>query len=344
MQTQLARELAAYIEGLTLCQGRQAGQPFRLLRWERRFLSGAFGQPDDAALSIARANGKTTLTAAIACAALDGPLVEPNAESVIVAASFEQGLIAFRHALTFLRPAFEREPKRWRVQDSVNRASITDRETGAMLRVVGAKPSSMHGLAPALVIADECAQWMPTTIELERGLSMDQSYERHNLSVEMAWNAMLDLEKRYPLLYCWDVYTEQERQDMKNARNALAHAYTLIFDSYSLDSLTHQPPDNSIARVRPFLGEALYDIFVVHRVVVLRSAFALHRAVCEQSNQHWSEDILVRNALDGIADVDGRPSLNDLLQALKRLFCVVYAGVGNHTPSEKPKKIGFLAD
>ena len=165
MQTQLARELAAYIEGLTLCQGRQAGQPFRLLRWERRFLSGAFGQDDDAGLSIARANGKTTLTAAIACAALDGPLVERNAESVIVAASFEQALLAFRHALAFLRPAFEREPKRWRIQDSVNRASITDRETGASLRVVGAKPSSMHGLAPKLIIADECAQWAPTTIE-----------------------------------------------------------------------------------------------------------------------------------------------------------------------------------
>ena len=139
MHTQ-ARKLAAYIETLRLCQGRYADQPFRLLPWQRRFLAGAFGQPDDAAVSLARGGGKTTFAAAIATAALNGPLVEPMAESVIVAASFEQALIPFRHVLAFMRPAIEREPRRWRVQDSVNRASITDRETGAMLRVIGAKP------------------------------------------------------------------------------------------------------------------------------------------------------------------------------------------------------------
>ena len=161
----LVRELADYIGGLVLCQGRYAGRPFRLLPWQRRFLAGAFGQPDDAAVSLARGGGKTTFTAAIATAALNGPLVEPMAESVIAAASFEQALIPFRHALAFLAPAIEREPRRWRVQDSVNRASITDRQTGAMLRVIGAKPGSMHGLAPKLLLLDELAQWPTTTVD-----------------------------------------------------------------------------------------------------------------------------------------------------------------------------------
>ena len=45
-------------------------------------MRGAFGQPKDAAISLGRGGGKTTLIAAIACAAVDvgGPLVEPMAE------------------------------------------------------------------------------------------------------------------------------------------------------------------------------------------------------------------------------------------------------------------------
>ena len=59
---------------------------------------------------------------------------------------------------------------------------------------------------------------------------------------------------------------------------------------------------------------------------------------------HWSEDPLVRDALDGSVDLDDLPNLVDLLIKLKRLFCAVYAGVDAHTPSEKPKKLGFRAD
>ena len=38
----LATKLEAYIEGLTLSQGRYAGQLFKLLPWEKRFLRGRF--------------------------------------------------------------------------------------------------------------------------------------------------------------------------------------------------------------------------------------------------------------------------------------------------------------
>ena len=163
----LANQLEEYIGGLILVQGRHAGQPFRLQAWQRRFLRGAFaaGQDDDAGASLARGGGKTTLAAAIGCAALDGPLMEPNAESIIIAASFEQGLVCFRHVLAFMRPRIEREPRRWRVQVSVNRASLGDRETGAVLKVVGSKPASLHGIAPKLMILDELAQWQHTTID-----------------------------------------------------------------------------------------------------------------------------------------------------------------------------------
>ena len=155
----LHTDLICYIESLTLGQGRYAGTRFRLLSWQKRFLRGAFGQDDDAALSLARGGGKTTFTAAIAAAAVNGPLVEPMAECVLVASSFEQAVIGFRHALHFLRPAIEAEPKRYRVQDSANRASIQDRQSGAMLRCIGSDPKRMHGLAPKLLLLDELAQW-----------------------------------------------------------------------------------------------------------------------------------------------------------------------------------------
>ena len=157
-----ASGLRSYVEGLIIGQGRHAGQPFTVLPWQARFLRGAFRQTTgDVGLSLGRGGGKTTLIAALGAATVDvdGPLVEPQAENVIVASSFDQALIAFRHVLHFLRPTFEAHKRRFRVQDSANRATITDRETGAMLRVLGSDPARAHGLAPRLIIGDELAQW-----------------------------------------------------------------------------------------------------------------------------------------------------------------------------------------
>ena len=146
--------------------GRHAGEPFHLLAWQRKLLRGAFSQPRDSAFSMGRGGGKTTLVAAFGAASVDvdGPLVEPRAECLIIASSFDQGLICFRHVQAFKEPTFEKYgtgPRgRFRIQDSANRATITDRETGAMLRVVGSDPQRLHGAAPKLLLYDE-AQWPP---------------------------------------------------------------------------------------------------------------------------------------------------------------------------------------
>ena len=72
--------LTDYLAGLTVTQGRRAGEPLTVLPWQRKFVAGAF-KPGrtTAALSVARGNGKTVLVAGIACAALDGPLMVPRA-------------------------------------------------------------------------------------------------------------------------------------------------------------------------------------------------------------------------------------------------------------------------
>ena len=168
---QLPAAILDFLSTLTVSQGRHVGQPFNVLPWQRRFIRGAFSVPGDALLSLARGGGKTTFTAALGTAALDGPLVEPNAETLLVASSFEQGLVAWRHVLAFLRPAIEANPKRWRIQDSSNRASVTDRATGASLRVLGSDPRRLHGAAPKLILADEVAQWPSASGQIDEMLA-----------------------------------------------------------------------------------------------------------------------------------------------------------------------------
>ena len=92
------RDLVAYLSRLIVTHRRLAGQPFRVLLWQRRFVCGTFRPGvQSAALTVARANGKTALVAGIAAATLDGPLTVPRGETVMVASSFEQARIAFEH-------------------------------------------------------------------------------------------------------------------------------------------------------------------------------------------------------------------------------------------------------
>ena len=146
----LPARLIRYLAGLRVPQGRLQGELLTVWPWQRRFVQGAFSQDDDSGLTLARGGGKTTLVAGLACATVDvgAPLVQNAAETIVIASSFEQGLIAFRHILRFLQPTLDRYGSRFRVQDSANRASVQDRETGALLRVVGSDPARIHGAAP----------------------------------------------------------------------------------------------------------------------------------------------------------------------------------------------------
>lgn len=157
--------LARYLETLTVTQGRLAGEGLTVLPWQARFLRGAFA-PDvgTAALSVARANGKTTILAGVAAATLDGPLHVPRAETIICAASYQQGRVAFDHVLAFLGDK-TKDRKAWRVWDTAQQARIEHRPSGASVRCIGSDPRRAHGLAPVLVLADEPAQWPSSTGE-----------------------------------------------------------------------------------------------------------------------------------------------------------------------------------
>ena len=161
----ISDQIAAYLFGLTVSQGRLAGKPFKVLPWQGRFVRGAFrAGVQSAALSVARGNGKTALLSGIACATLDGPLMVPRGETVIVASSFEQSRIAFEHVVAFMGAKLA-DKSRWKIWDTAQQARIEDRATGARVRCIGSDPRRAHGLAPVLVLADEPAQWLETTGE-----------------------------------------------------------------------------------------------------------------------------------------------------------------------------------
>ena len=149
-----------YLGGLTLSGGDCDGELMTVLHWERRFVLGTFRQDGDAALSVARGNGKSGLVAGIACAVVDpaGPLHGTRREVVCVASSFEQGRVIFEDALAMLRARYPGLPG-FRVADTANRAHIQHRASGARIRCVGSDPARAHGLRPKIVLADEPAQW-----------------------------------------------------------------------------------------------------------------------------------------------------------------------------------------
>ena len=157
--------LLKYLAGLRVSQGRLAGQSLSILPWQRKFVRGAFAPGvQSAALSVGRGNGKTAFLSGIAAATLDGPLHVPRGETVIAASSFEQARIAFEHVLAFMGDKLH-DRANWKVWDTAQQARIEHRPSGARVRCIGSDPRRAHGLAPVLVLADEPAQWPPSTGE-----------------------------------------------------------------------------------------------------------------------------------------------------------------------------------
>lgn len=137
-------------------KGRWAGQPLTLERWQRDlldelYLVDARGRRvyREALIGVPRKNGKSTLAATIALAAL---LVddEPGAEVYAAAASKEQARIVFNQARDFVAAS----PL---LQDWLRpmRNVIVCEETGGVFRVLSSDAPLQHGLNPSAVVIDE---------------------------------------------------------------------------------------------------------------------------------------------------------------------------------------------
>ena len=150
-------QILTHIQGLRVPQGDHAGKRVKLMPWQVRYLKGTFRRGvTTAAMTLPRANGKSSLAAFIASAYLWGPVAKDETSVIIVASSIQQGSEVFDQVLPQLPT--DRSFKVW---DSFNAREIEDKETGTTLRVLGNNPRHLHGLKAAIFICDEPAQWGP---------------------------------------------------------------------------------------------------------------------------------------------------------------------------------------
>ena len=150
------------LEAAPVGDGDLAGEPFRVLPYQRRFLAGAFKEGVlRAGLSVARGGGKTGLASALALDSIRpaGALHRPGGETVLIASSFSQAKLTFEAALASLEMLSESGA--YRIRDQQNLADIQHKTTKARLRVVGSDARRAHGWRVNLVIGDEPAQWGP---------------------------------------------------------------------------------------------------------------------------------------------------------------------------------------
>lgn len=149
---------------LKVTQGPLIGQPVVVLPFQRRFIRGFLGS-QEAALTVARGNGKTTICAGLALCSFLGPMAVPAGETVIVASSLGQARTAFKHCLAFFHQLVsandigKADKYRYRVIDNSHHREIHDRQTNNTLRLLGSDPDRAHSLAPSLILADEPAKW-----------------------------------------------------------------------------------------------------------------------------------------------------------------------------------------
>ncbi len=151
------------IEKVPCGDGDQLGEPYKLLKYQRAFLHGAFSDGViRAGFTLGRGGGKTGLASMLGFAALCiPPLCRPGFECAAVASSFNQALLIGRSVKTSLELAGFQFGKNgeFRVRDSQNMFEIQSNKSRARLRVYGSDSKRAHGLRPNLLLCDEPAQW-----------------------------------------------------------------------------------------------------------------------------------------------------------------------------------------
>jgi len=186
-------------EWIVQTKGRWAGEPLHIEPWQQDFLDELFLVDEhgnyvyrEALVGVARKNGKSTLTAAIALYAL---LVEGESgpEVYAAAAAEEQARVVFKQAKDFI----EASP---RLRDWLKpqRSVILCPHNGGVFRVLSSDAPLQYGLNPSCVVIDEL--WAHANPELYWALTTGQ-LARENPIIVSITTAGFDRES-----ICWDVY------------------------------------------------------------------------------------------------------------------------------------------
>lgn len=157
------KRIIRFVEQLTVPSGKGEGRPFKLRRFQRRFINDVYGSVDRlgnrkvrrAILSLARKNGKTALIAALVLVHLIGPESTMNGEIYSAANDRDQAAIVFKYAAQIVRADPELVAL-VKIVDSTK--TMVCYGNGSIYRAVSAEAGTKFGLNPTVVIYDELAQ------------------------------------------------------------------------------------------------------------------------------------------------------------------------------------------
>lgn len=156
-----------WIEGhCVIPEGMFAGQPVRLMDWQKDELRKIYGNPAitrKAILSFAKKNAKTTLAAFILLLHIFGPEARPNSQICSTATSRDQaGLLCDAAAKSaLLSPTLSPF-----IIYRASKKQIFCRETGVLYSALSADSGKAHGRSSVLAIHDECGQETGPTSKL----------------------------------------------------------------------------------------------------------------------------------------------------------------------------------
>jgi phage terminase large subunit-like protein len=151
----LAAQVIAFCESLPVTKGILAGSKMLLLPAQVAFIQAVWGEGRavrTAVLSMPRKSGKSGLAAALALAALSGPLAEPRGQVYSAANDRKQASIIFDEMVAII------EQVKY-LSDRVNIRRFTkeleDFTNGSTYAALSADVPNKLGLSPSLVIMDE---------------------------------------------------------------------------------------------------------------------------------------------------------------------------------------------
>ena len=163
-----ARRVIDFIEKLKITIGDDAGKPFRLRDWQKKFIRDVYSRVCQnghritrrAVLSIARKNGKTEIAAALILAHLIGPEAELNGEIYSAANDREQASIVFNAVKRMIEasPTLSRHLTITPSTRTIHVKGSGLKAAGSKFRALSADAGTKHGLNPSFVVYDELAQ------------------------------------------------------------------------------------------------------------------------------------------------------------------------------------------
>ncbi len=163
----------AFLETLKIPEGKKAGEPIRLAKFQKRFVRGALADGVMVGvLSIGRGNAKTALSAGLSLAALMGIWDDqPKREIIFAARNRDQAKIAFQFLLGFIESLPEDERELFTVRRGSKLEVEYSENGGGLARVIAADGKSILGGSPTLALMDERAAWAREKgDELENGI------------------------------------------------------------------------------------------------------------------------------------------------------------------------------